>query len=82
MDNLILRNRHSDYVPDLYSRSEDACIKMKTCPDCGGSKRVYFSDCCGSEVIDDICQDIDCLEKCNVNSEECHNCDDNGEVEE
>lgn len=82
MDNLILGNRFSDYVPDLYSRSEDAEIKMITCPDCNGTKRIFFSACCGAEIIDGICQDIDCLQKCNEDSDECLNCDDNGEVEE
>ena len=82
MDNLILGNRHSGYAPDsYYDRSEDAEVKMETCPDCGGDKRIYYSDCCGAQVIDGICQDINCLEPCKEEWEECRNCDDNGEVE-
>lgn len=81
MDNLILGNRNSDYVPDLYSRSEDAEVKMETCPDCGGSKRIYYSDCCGAQIVDDICQDIDCLKHCAELYDTCRKCDDNGEVE-
>jgi len=83
MDNLITGFRHSDFVHDRsYDRFEDSEVKMKTCHECGGSKRIYYSDCCGADVIDGICQDLDCLKHCAELYDPCRNCDDNGEVEE
>lgn len=81
MDNLILGNRFSDYVPDLYSRSEDAEIRMITCPDCDGTTKVYYS-CCGIQIDSDTTVCPECGDDCTPDPETCDKCDDNGEVEE
>lgn len=83
MDNLISGARYSDFIPDsAYDRSEDIEIKMIECPDCKGKGIIYYSTCCGSEIIDGICQNIDCLEPCETSSEQCETCDGEGDVEE
>ena len=83
MDHLISGARYSDYIPDsAYDRKEDIEINMIECPECKGHGKIYYSDCCGSEVIDGICQNIECFESCETVSEKCDECNGEGEVEE
>jgi DnaJ-class molecular chaperone len=79
MDNLILGNRHSDYVPDLYSRSEDAEIKMEACPDCYGDGTIDYSFCCDKPVWNGACSGCD--KPSEFETEKCAKCDGSGEVE-
>jgi len=62
-----------------YERNED--IKIKECPHCEGIGKTYLSDCCGAEVVDGICQDIECLKPCTTEVEKCYDCNGEGEVE-
>lgn len=64
----------------LHERSETVRDETETCPTCKGEGREYYSACCGAEVIDGICQDIDCLKPCETESEECGECKGEGEV--
>lgn len=62
-----------------YERNED--ITIKECPDCQGHGKTYLSDCCGAEVVDGICQDIECLKSCITEVEKCDVCRGEGEIE-
>jgi DnaJ-class molecular chaperone len=80
MDRMINSAPMSGGISDsAYDRSEDAVIKMQTCHECNGEKYIYYSDCCGAEIIKGIC--YDCKDKCNEESEICYHCDGEGEVE-
>lgn len=82
MDNLILGNRHSGYVPDsYYDRSEDVEVKMETCPDCYGDGSIDYSFCCDKPVWNGICSGCDKPTK-EFETEKCSKCDGSGEVEE
>lgn len=61
------------YYDSLYERNESP--SMKECPECKGAGRVYYSDCCGVEIIEGRCQD--CQEFCIESGERCEEC--NGE---
>lgn len=70
----------SAYYDQVYERSETVRDETETCHTCKGEGREYYSSCCGAEVIDGICQDIDCLKPCDTESEECGECKGEGEV--
>lgn len=60
------------FYDQLYERNETT--HETDCGHCGGDGKEYLSDCCGAEIIDGICQDIECLKPCAVSDELCHVC--------
>ena len=64
---------------DHFARFED--IKTVECEHCKGYGKIVYSDCCGAEVIDGICQDLECLKPCTSDQEKCYDCNGEGEVE-
>lgn len=81
MDNMIKNAPMSGGMSDSsYDRSEDAEVKMQTCPDCKGETKIYYSCCNDVMLVDDeICPT--CKEICFPDPEECLHCNDEGEVE-
>jgi RecJ-like exonuclease len=78
MDNMINSAPSYTGVCDSATEPHYETIKMRICQECNGEKKIYYSDCCGAEIIKGIC--YDCHEKCNEESEICYYCDGEGEV--
>ena len=67
-----------------YERGEEYTeieYRIIQCEECNGEGRIYYSVCCGEEVIDGICQEVNCLENCEIDSERCSKCKGEGEIE-
>lgn len=62
-----------------FDRNEN--IKIVECSHCNGNGNIYYSDCCGDEIVDGICQDIECLKPSVEVKEKCYDCNGEGEVE-
>jgi hypothetical protein len=62
-----------------FARNEN--IRIDECDCCGGSGEIIFSDCCGAEVVDGICQDVECLNPCKIETERCDECNGEGTIE-
>lgn len=67
------------YTPDRIEE-EPYCPPGDDCFVCQGTGKIYFSLCCGAEVIDGVCQDLDCLQNCQITHEKCDECDGEGEL--
>lgn len=66
------------YWDDRYEDSQGA--DSVECPDCMGSGLQYFSECCGTDIINNKC--TECNQECEVEKESCTNCKGEGEIEE
>jgi len=62
-----------------FDRNEN--IKIVECSHCDGIGYIPLSDCCGAEIVDGICQDIECLNTCIEVKETCDECHGEGNKE-
>ena len=69
----------SQYEQSVFARHDS--IHTVECEHCKGAGKIVYSNCCGSEVLDGICQDIECLKPCIIDQEKCYDCNGEGEVE-
>jgi len=77
MDNIIKNAPMSGGMSDSsYDRSEDAEVKMETCPECDGNGVIYYCEECDEDI-----KDCNCLELQIKKHEKCQVCNGEGEVE-
>jgi DnaJ-class molecular chaperone len=77
MDNIIKNAPMSGGMSDsYYDRSEDAEVKMETCPECDGNGVIYYCGECDEDAH--VCK---CGKDQILLSETCDDCNGDGEVE-
>jgi len=74
-------DKHYDQLYEQSAFARNESIEMKECEKCNGTGHIIYSECCGAEIIDGICQDIDCLLPCTEYKERCDECNGEGEIE-
>ena len=62
-----------------FARNEN--IRIQECHECNGAGQIPFSECCDVEVVDGICQDVECLKPCTVYTQICDQCNGDGTIE-